>query len=1045
MKKFFEQILQKRSFVLLLVLLLVGCGIAAYQKLPLEAYPDIANMQVRVITQVPGKAAEEVERLVTIPLEKELNGIPHSMPPRSVSIFGLSVITVVFDDDSDPYVARQQVLERIAQADVPDTVHPELDPNASPVGEIYRYTVEGKNWSAMDRKEVQDWLLTRKFKSVPGIVDSTSFGGPTKIFQIELDPVRMHALNLTQAQVFDAVAEANGSTGGSYLVQNGQDYMVRGIGLLHNVSDIENVVVAATSEDGVPVYVKDVAAVSVGAAVRKGQVGKNEDDDVVEGILLMRRGENPSSAIGNLQDAWPAIAGSMPPGMKLEPLYDRTALVRKTMDTIGHNVIEGIILVVVLLMVFLFSVRGSLVCAMVIPLALLTAFILLTIFKVPANLLSLGAIDFGIIIDGAVVLLENIHRHLHTHREGLVEAIVNAASEVAKPILFSTAIIFLTFLPILSFDGVEGKLFRPLAITMNFNLLGAVLATMVAMPVFCYLAYVWRAASERESPITVRLEHGYERLLAWSMKNRLIVVGIAGGVIALSMVLLPFLGSEFLPELEEGNIWMRATVLPTSVSLDESVAKAHIIREVLRSYPEVTNVISQIGSPDDGTDPNTYNNIEFLVDLKPQDDWRPQFKTKQLLVQSMSKALNEREPGVLYNFSQYIKDNMDETIGGVKGEFGAKLYGPDLKVLTKLASQIKKSCNSVDGMVDVSHDELIGQPQVTITIDQSRAARYGINAKTILDIVETSVGGKECTRVIDGEKRFAVFMRFQKDARQDPAQLHNILVPAAGGQKVPLCQVASITTDDGATAILRESNERRMAVKANIRGRDLGSAVKEAQQMIAKDVILPPGYRLVYSGQFDRAQHALGRLALVVPATLALIFLLLYIAFDSTAVTAIIMSVVPLAAAGGIVALFLTGTHFSISAGVGFIALFGVCIQNGVILVSKIGENIKANMSLEEAVFDGALMRMRPVLVATLVAMAGLVPAATATGIGSQSQRPFAIVIVGGLLPATLLALMLIPALYLWVGAKKTARAAASETESQRDQVATVGASLTEV
>jgi cobalt-zinc-cadmium resistance protein CzcA len=1052
MQSFLNQVIAKRHLVVCLALILLAFGTIAYENLPLEAYPDVANMQVRVITQVPGKAAEEVERLVTIPIEKELNGIPHSDPPRSISIFGLSVITVVFDDAVDPYVARQQVLERLAQADVPDNIHPQLDPNASPVGEVYRYTVDGANWSSMDRKEIQDWLLNRMFKSVPGIVDSTGFGGPTKTYQVELDPGRLRALGLRQSQVAQAIASSNGSTGGSYIVSNGQNHMVRGMGLLHTVSDIENVVVSST-EEGTPIRVKDVANVQIGPAIRKGQVGKNDDDDVVEGILLMRRGENPSTAIKNLMDAWPTISKSLPPGMRLEPLYDRTKLVKRTITTIGHNVVEGIVLVVVLLMLFLFQVRSTLICSVVIPLALLTAFILLTMFKVPANLLSLGAIDFGIIVDGAVVMVENITRHLHHmqqqngHRDKqlLAKAIVQGASEVARPILFSTAIIFMTFLPILSFERVEGKLFRPLAITMNFNLIGAVLATMTVIPVLCFLIFSWRPATERESPLTLKLERLYQPLVSWCVGNRLAVVCIAAGIFISSLCLTPFMGSEFLPELEEGNIWLRVTILPTSVSLDKAVEVAHDIRTTLKNnFPEeVVNVISQIGSPDDGTDPNTYSNIEVLVDLKPQDEWNKKFPTKEVLVEEMNRQLTEQHPGMLYNFSQYIKDNMDESIGGVKGEFGIKIYGRDLDELTRLGTEVSRIVERVKGMRDVSHDQLLGQPQLMVSIDRERAARYGINTNDILDIVETSIGGKTITELIDGERRFDVVLRFHKSFRDKPDELANILVSTPSGVRIPLSQLADIREDHGATAILRDRNQRRMAVKANIRGRDLGSAVTEAQRRIAKQVKLPEGYTIEYTGQFDRAQEALTRLAIVVPVTLGLIFLLLYTAFGSASIAALVMVTVPLAAAGAIVSLVVTGTHFSISAGVGFIALFGVCIQNGVIMVSKIRELIQSGMPQREAVINGSLIRMRPVLIATLVALAGLVPAALSNGIGSQSQKPFAIVIVGGILPATILTLMVLPALYGWfdksrgTAVKSPARTSDGSEDVDPDQLQT--------
>jgi cobalt-zinc-cadmium resistance protein CzcA len=1044
MYAFIHQILQKRYLVVALALVIIGFGIVAYENLPLEAYPDVANMQVRVITQVPGKAAEEVEKLVTIPIEKELNGIPHSDPPRSISIFGLSVITVVFDDAVDPYTARQQVLERLSHAEVPSGLTPELDPNASPVGEVYRYTVEGDHWSAMDRKEVQDWLLNRQFKSVPGIVDSTGFGGPTKTFQVELDPGRLNSRKLTQKQVAEAISSSNGSTGGSYIIKNDQNYMVRGMGLLRSVDDINNVVISS-SADGTPIRVQDVAKVSIGPAIRRGQVGKNEDDDVVEGILLMRRGENPSEAIANLKEAWPDIAASLPAGMRLEPLYDRTALVKKTVNTIGHNVTEGIVLVVVLLMLFLFQVRSALICSVVIPIALMTAFILLTVFKIPANLLSLGAIDFGIIVDGAVVMVENITRHL-THLRlnedrkfvDVLNSVAEGAREVAKPILFSTAIIVLTFLPILSFERVEGKLFRPLAITMNFNLLAAVLITVTIVPCLCLFVFARKLPAEKESPIMLFFERLYHRLLDWSLGHPFLVSIIGVVCLSASLSLVPFLGSEFLPELEEGNIWLRVTVLPTSVSLDKSVQIAHDIRRILRKYPEVISVVTQVGSPDDGTDPNTYSTIEVLVDLKGEDEWRPQFKTKQALVMNMDADLKREMPGMLYNFSQYIKDNMDETIAGVKGEFGIKIFGKDLAVLSDLGSRVRQLVDDVPGMVDVANDQLLGQPQLMITIDRQRAARYGINADDILEVVETSVGGKAVTQVIDGEKRFDVILRFQKSFRDEPDELGNILVATPSGQRIPLSQLATITEEHGATAILRERNERRVAIKANIRGRDLGSAVVEAENRVNRLVKLPEGYRIAYGGQFDRAQEALGRLAIVVPITLGLIFLLLYMAFGTATTALLVMLCVPLAAVGGIVALFVTGTHFSISAGVGFIALFGVAIQNGVILVSKIKEFTASQGTSRETIISGSLVRMRPVLIATVVAMVGLVPAAMSNGIGSQSQKPFAIVIVGGLLPATVLILMTLPALFAWFdgGCKIRWKRSEADRPAEMDTVA---------
>ncbi len=1012
----FRFVLSKPQLIVCLTLILMAFGVNSYQNLPLEAYPDVANMQVRVITQVPGKAAEEVERLVTIPLEKELNGIPRSEPSRSISIFGLSVITIIFEDGVDPYVARQQVLERISQASVPSNVQPMLDPNASPCGEVFRYTLDGKKWSSMARKAFQDWVLVRKFKSVPGIVDVTGFGGPTKIYQVELDPNRLRALGLTQSQVSDSIAQSNGSTGGSFIVRNDQNFMIRGIGLLRSTDDISNVVIS-TNTEGTPIRVRDVAKVTIGEAVRKGQVGLNEQDDVVEGIVLMRRGENPSIAIENIHNAWKDITASLEPGMRLEPLYDRTLLVRHTMDTISHNVVEGIVLVVVILMLYLFQVRSALICALVIPLALMIAFILLKLFNVPGNLLSLGAIDFGIIVDGAIVMVENIIRQLgnlekNPTAETVKLTVARAAVEVAKPVLFATSIIIVTFLPILSLQGVEGRLFRPLAITMNCNLLGAVLCTMTIIPVLCLIIFSKRLPSHRESPLMQAAEHIYKPILKWSMLRPRLIALCGLLIVASSLLLTPMLGSEFIPELEEGNIWLRVTILPTSVSLDKAVRVAHDIRAIVKKYPEVINVVSQVGTPDDGTDPNNYSNVEIFVDLKPQSEWRPEFATKQILVNQMSAEMNAAMPGFLYNFSQYIKDNMDESIAGVKGELAIKIYGHDLGILTDLGKQVKHCVDSVPGMVDVAVDQLLGQPQLLVTIDRDRAARYGINSNQILDVVETSVGGKIITEVLEGERHFSLVLRFQKDYRSQAIDLDHIQVSTPSGLKIPLGQVATISESHGAVAILRDKNSRRVAIKANIRGRDLCSAVYEAQAKVAQSVKVPEGYQIVWGGQFERAQHALNGLMIIMPITLGLVFLLLYTALGSARTASLVMLAVPLAVPGAIVALLLTGTHFSISAGVGFIALFGVSVQNGVILVSLVKGLLDDGLTLSDAVYTSAMVRLKPALMTTTVAFAGLMPAALSTGIGSQSQRPFAIVIVGGLVPAILLSLMVLPSLY---------------------------------
>jgi heavy metal efflux system protein len=1023
------QMLLKRNVVVFIALFVLFLGYKCHETLLLEAYPDIANMQVRVITQVPGKAAEEVERLVTIPLEKELNGIPHADPPRSISIFGLSVITVVFDDIPS-YVARHWVLEKIGSAAVPSNVSPAMDVDESPVGEVLRYTVQdktaGHEFNTRMRKEWEDWYLERKFKAVRGIVDSTGFGGPTRVFWVELDPNKMKSVNITVPIVENAISSSNGSTGGSFIVRNGQNYMVRGIGLLRSVEDIENVVLAS-SKEGAPILVKNVARVSIGDKVRLGQVGMDNDDDVVEGIVLMRRGENPSRAVDAIHEAWPEIQAGLPPGMELVPLYDRTALVRRTSETIAHNVAEGIFLVVVILMLYLFQIRTALIAAVSIPLSLCTAMILLNVFDVPANLLSLGAIDFGIIVDASIIMVENIIRHLAHLREQqlnadgtlkkiptivLLQTIAKAAREVARPILFATSIIVVTFLPIFTFDKVEGKLFRPLAIMMNFQLLGAVISAMTIVPALCAIVYQRGLPSERESPIMEFFLRIYRPVLTWSMKNRFMAAMIGVAAVCFSICGATTLGGEFLPPLEEGNIWVRATVLPTSVSLEESVKLAKGIRQIFRSYPEVTFAVSQVGTPDDGTDPNNYSNIEFFVDLKDKNLWRPQFHDKQDLVNDMNKQVMDQYPGCLYNFSQYIKDNMDEAISGVKGELGLKIYGADLNVLDRLGNEVRHVIMGVPGMVDVAKDELLGQPQLMITIDRQRAARFGINTSDILDTVQTSIGGMSLTDLQEGDRRFGVWLRYQPAFRKEVNNLSNILLMTPNGNRIPLSSLANIDESHGATAILRDKNSRRVAVKANIRGRDLLGAVQEAQARIEKEVKFPEGYHMTWEGQFASAQRAMGRLALIVPATLVLIFVLLYFAFGNARTAALVMLTVPLSTPGAILALMVTGTHFSISAGVGFVALSGVAVQNGVILVSLVEQLRKQGVAIRDAIRESALIRMKPALMTTTVAAAGLIPAAMSTAIGSQSQRPLALVIVGGLIPGVMLALIVLPAMF---------------------------------
>jgi len=1016
--KAIELFYRKSYLSWLLLLAILGGGLYAHYTLETEAYPEFTPPTVRVITLAPGKGAEEVERLITIPLEKELNAIPHELWMRSISILGLSVISICFDDSSQQLQNRQQVLERISQADIPTYAQPSLDPDSGGVGEIYRYTVESRYFNSMSRKTIEDWQLERAFKQVPGVIDVVSFGGPTKNYQINIDASKLISYGVTIDQVFNAISNSNNTTGGNYIENNGRAYVVRGLGLLTGIDDINRVVVSST-QNGVPVRIKDIAQVDIGPGVRLGQFGNKEDDDAVMGIVLMRRGENPSTVVKRLYAKLPEIQAGLPDGVKITKLYDRQELVDHTLETISHNVLEGIFLVVVVLIIFLFDVTSGLIASVSIPLALCFALFLLTIFHIPANLLSLGAIDFGIIVDGAVVMVENAFARLGEMKDSSSvaerkEVILKCALQVGSPILFATTIIMAAFLPIFTFEGVAGKLFRPLVFTMNFNMIGAVISALFIIPTLVALLLARRKLSHRESPVIILVHALYKPILSWSLAHTRIIVTIALVTFGITVFLAGQVGSEFLPPLDEGNIWLRATIYPPSVSLEQAVKIAKRIREIVRTFPEVHTVTSQTGCPDDGTDPNLFSNVETFIDLNNAKTWRPQFhEDKAELIKAMNKELSAI-PNVVYYFSQYIQDNVDESVAGAKGALAVKIYGPDIVVLQQLGDQITDIATKVQGLVDVADNQQLGQPQYQIAINRDAASRYGVNVSDIQDLVETAIGGKVATKLMEGEARFPVLVRFSKEYRNTERALDNILIDPPGPMgPVPLSQMASIKPAFGASFITRERNSRVMYVRMNVRGRDLGSAVREVQKKLAAEVKIPEGYRVVWAGQYEFQQEANQRLMIIVPCTLVFIYFILLGAFGSRKNAALIMCSVPLAALGGVSALLLTNTYFSISAGVGFIALSGVAVQNGVILISYINHlRTTEGITVQEAAFKGALIRMRPVLMTATVAVLGLLPAATSNGIGAQSQKPFAIVIIGGLVTATVLTLVILPSIY---------------------------------
>lgn len=1024
--KLFDDLIKisiKKKFIsATIALLVVLTGAYCLKNLDIEAYPDFTSPMVQVITQMPGKSAEEVERLATIPLEKNLNGIPNEKKLYSSSLFGLSVIKIVFKDGLPSSLIRQQVLERIYQTELPDGIKPVLGPDASAIGEIYRYTLESDYYNSMTLKAIEDWQMEKAFKQVDGIIEVNSFGGPIKTYKVILNHEKVRFYNLDVGEIFDAIKASNSTGGGHYISNNDQAYIVRGLGLYSGVESIENTVI--TTINGIPIRVKDVGVVTIEPAVRIGQVGKNLNNDAIEGIVLMRKGENPTRTIKNLEKKLPEIKAQLPKGVHLVPFYQRSELINNTMHTIAHNVVCGIIFVIIVLFAFILDLRITLIASLVIPLALGFAFMLFRLFNIPANLLSMGAVDFGILVDGAVILMENIFRCLSCYKGKLTQnrkeaLIYKAVKEVGSVIIFSTIIILCCFLPIFAFDGVAGKLFHPLAFTMGFSLIGAVLASIFLLPAISAIYMPNKKIIEKDNKVLDKITDFYKKSLDSVFKFPKKFLASVAALFVLALTLFCFTGSEFLPNLDEGNIWLRVTVLPRSTTIAHSVEVARKIREVLLEYPEVKNVISHVGSADDGTDPNLLSNIENMVDLKLAKDWRWKWhKNKQKLISDMSEKLSEI-PGITTYFTQYIQDNVEEAVSGSKGQVVLKIYGSDLYELQKLQDKAIALLSNVRGVVDLSYDQIIGQPQYQIKIDRVKAARYGLRSDDIQKVVEIAIGGKNATQVLENEKRFNVFLRLEEQDRNAYRKVQNIIVKTPEGISVPLSNVTEITADNGAMIITRSENSRVAIVRFNIRGRDLGSTVKDAQKLLDKKLELPDEYYTKWAGQSESQKSANTRLAIILPVTLGLIALILHLNYKNKKDVLIAMSSIIVTLSGCIFALFLTGTYFSISAGVGFIAAIGVSIQNGVILLSSIIRQQKLYHNLRTAIITGAVQKLRPVLTASLVAILGLLPAALSNGIGAQSQKPFAIAIIGGLSFGTAFTIFLIPLLYKITGENK--------------------------
>lgn len=1027
MGKLVEFILRERLLVIALsVVLLVG-GLFAFKRLNIEAYPDPSPPTIEIIAQQGGWSAEEMERQITLPLETALNGMPGLDHIRSISLFGLTDIKCYFKYESSYDYDRQEVLNRLQQVNLPAGVQPQLSPTSA-VGEIFRYQLVGEGVSLMDLRVAQDWILERQFKQVPGVIDVVSFGGQVKEFHVDLDPNKLISFNVSVSQVLNALANSNSNVGANYLELGVQSYNVRGIGLFQDTADIGNVAVAARG--GTPVYVKQLGEVSVGAKTPMGRVGRDDQPDIVQGVVLMRRGEQSLPTLERVRTKVEQMNnGGLPKGIRIVPYYDRTDLINLTTRTVTHTLIEGMVLVALILLAFLGNLRAALVVALSIPLSLLFTFILLVLRGDSANLISMGAIDFGIIVDASVVMVENIVRHLaeSPHKNNVLVTTAHAAREVVTPILFSTAIIIAAFIPLFTMTGVEGKVFGPMALTYGVALTGALLLALTFSPVMASL--LLKPLPEEKETFVVRwIRRAYRPLMSVALARPALTVGVAAVVLAATLATFPLLGGEFMPKLEEGNLYVRAS-MPNTISFSYASGLADQMRAIFRRHPEVTTVVSQLGRPEDGTDPTSYFNCEFVVNLKPFKEW-PRGRTKADLVRELDQELRAI-PGVDYNFSQTIQDNVEEAMSGVKGENSIKIFGDDLEKLESTAQQIKKVMSDVPGVADLGVFGELGQPNLLIRVDRQAAARYGLLPNDVNGTVQAAIGGQAVTQVLDGERRFDVTVRFLPQYRESVEAIADIPVSTPDSGRIPLKQVAEITKQTGASFIYREDNARYIPVKFSVRGRDLQSTIADAEQRIRRQVNFPAGYRFEWAGEFQELQEAVKRLEIVIPISVMIIFFLLYTTFRSVGDALLLIVTMPAALVGGVFALLLTRTNFSISAAVGFISLFGVSVLGGVILLARIRQLREGGVPLWEAVRLGSEMQLRPVLMAALAAAIGLLPAAVATGIGSETQRPLARVVVGGMISSALVILFVLPAVYALVHRRIARRAA--QVEWQRD------------
>ncbi len=1017
------------------VVVLTAWGIISFRALPIEAYPDVANNYVQIITQWPGRSAEEIERQVTVPVEIQMAGIPHLTHLRSTTLAGLSSLMLIFDDDSTSDVNREHVLERLSQVSLPANLVPQMGTDWSPVGQIYWYTLESTNpaYDVMEKKSLEDWVLEKSFKGVTGVVDVSSFGGPTKEYQIRLDPEKLVSYGLSIGQVEQQIANNNTNGGGSFIEQGAQQINVQSLGLFKSVQDIENTVVK--TQNGAPISIKDIATVAQGPKIRLGQIGKAthrpdgaivDNPDTVEGIVLLQKGDDSDPVLHGIHEEVKSLNNRiLPKGVQVVPFLDRSDLVKYTVETVEHNLTEGMILVAIILFLFLGNIRGAIIVTLTIPFSLMFASICLDLSHIPANLLSLGALDFGMLVDGSVVMIENMVRHLalkdDTRTSG--QKIRDAAHEVLRPVFYARGIIIASYLPIFTLQSVEGRLFKPMAWTVSFALLGALGFAVIVAPVMAAFLFS-KGAKEWQNPIMHWLIVQYRAAVREAIVHRYITVGISTFLFAIAIYLAVGgpIGSEFLPHLDEGSIWVRGT-LPPSEGPTASIDFTNKARLAMASFPEVTQVVSQTGRPDDGTDTAGFFNTEYFVDLKRKEDWRPLFhRDKDTLIAAIDKELS-KFPGVIWNYSQPISDNMEEAVSGVKGELAVKLYGDDLRTLEHTAEKIQAQMAAVRGIEDLGIFRIVGQPNLNLQVDRKAAARWGINVADVQDAVQTAVGANAVTQVQQGEARFDVTLRYQKQYRDTREAIESVRLLAPSGERVSLAQLTTASSDDGAEQINREGGQRYIAIKYSVRNRDLGSTVEEAIARVEHNVQLPAGYHLEFAGEYESQKRADKRMALIVPITVLAIFLILYTMFRSFKWAMVILVSVVMASIGGPLALFITHTNFSVSSAVGFLALFGVSVETGVIMIEFInqlrarrkGMEVSTEEHILEAAVDGAVLRLRPIMMTMLVATLGLLPAALSHAIGSDSQRPFAIVIVGGLLANLVIGVFLLPTLYVWI------------------------------